>query len=480
MLFLGLDIGTTHIKSVVIDENANIRSTYVLSNNTILDSSNEKVYSPEKIWVTIKEVIKHSLKDLNKDDLVALSVSSMAEAGVPIDAAGNSIYNIIPWNDVRALEEVEFVKKHLSNLEVYKKTGLRIHSKHPFFRLKWLQKHENHVFKRINKWLSIGDYAIYKLTGEYVTDYSLASRTMMFNINYKKWDKDLMELAGVSDIFPKVYEMGMEVSYIKKEIMHELGLKNPVKVILGAHDHLCAVMLSDLKGDEILDSMGTSEVFVSLTKNPILNAKFLDNGFNQGVFKDNEYYLMSSFPSSGASIEWLRNIVSINEKISYKDFLKGADETIRNSIIYIPYLNGRGTPKVEPSCKGSFINLSYGDNLQDLIKSIYEGISYQSKLILNCLEEVMKIKINKIKIVGGSCKNIEWMKTKSKISNRTMEILDLEEACAFGAAIIAAKAYNINIKSQITSKTVECFLDEESKNYYENKFKEYLNLIKLF
>jgi xylulokinase len=373
MLFLGLDIGTTHIKAAIIDEKRELKALHIEDNNTVFIEGKGQVYQAEELWIIASKCIRAAIKQVNPLQISGISVSSMAEAGVPLNKAKEPIFPIIPWNDMRAKEQLERLKQELGGYEIYKKTGLIPHPKHSIARLMWLKENEKKLFDEVEHWLSVGDYIIYKLSGEIATDSTLACRTMLYNLREKTWDKDLLKLIDDKNIMPRVLEPGTIVGTLMEQIAEETGLSKKTVVVMGAHDHLCAARALELKKEhEILDSMGTSEVFVGREAEPLLTEEFYKLGVNQGCYPGGGYYWMTSTPASGGSIEWLRKLIAIDKELPYSFFDNEKKIEELSKVTYLPYLSGSGTPHVDPTKRGAFVGLSMDTDIYDLIKAVYE------------------------------------------------------------------------------------------------------------
>lgn len=475
MLLLGLDIGTTHIKAAVLNENLELKALHIEDNNTVNLEGKGQVYLAEDLWNIVLKCIKEVAKQINPLDIAAISVSSMAEAGVPLDKNNKPLYPIIPWNDMRAKAQMDRLKEEVGGYEIYKKTGLIPHPKHSIARLMWLRENEEELYSETEHWMSVGDYMIYKLSGEIVTDSTLACRTMLYNLKEKTWDKDLVKYLGNKDILPKVLDPGTEAGNIIKEIAYTTGISENAVIVTGAHDHICAAMALGLNNeDEILDSMGTSEVLVGTEELPELSEEFYHLGFNQGCFPGSRYYWMTSTPASGGSIEWLRKTLSIDRELPYSFFDNNKKVNEVSKVIYMPYLSGRGTPHVDPLKRGAFTGLSTDTDVFDLIKAVYEGITYENKWAIEALENVKKSKVNKIKIVGGSTNNLTWMKIKCNILNKKMFISPISEASAAGAALLAGVGAKVKINvSKNETSLKEMIPDKDLVALYEEGYKNY-------
>jgi xylulokinase len=473
MYFVGLDIGTTNIKALLMNEKTEIIHIAHRPDQMTRDKYGCPVFDAASLWDTALQCLKECVKYAPDGSIAGLSVSSMAEAGVPLGKDGSVLYPVLPWNDRRAESELDSIKEHFSPLELYKKTGQPLHTKYPIGKFLWLKKHEPDVFRSIKTWLSVGDFIVYKLTGEIATDYTQACRTMFYNITDKCWDTDIMDSFGLDHIFPRVFSFGTAIGKIKTDILDLLSIRGDITVSVGAHDHLLALYAVQPGNGEILDSMGTAEVFTGLSSHPALDQKNLDIGTAQGLLDAEHSYWMTSLPSSGASVEWFSKTLSLKEKLTYEDIQTMSDESISHDIIYLPYLNGRGTPHFDPAAKASFLNIGISDGPKELLKAVYEGTSFQTKLILETLDGLNGIRAEKLIAVGGGAKNEAWLQTKANILQKSIETVDVKEMSALGAALCSAKSFGIAFDTDsLPRKTLDPQKNGRDE-YYKKKYEEF-------
>jgi sugar (pentulose or hexulose) kinase len=485
MYIIGLDLGTTHIKAVLVNEAFEITAVHVENNKKFHSKEKGWYYDPEALWNCALSCIKNIALRVNTHEIAAVAVTSMAEAGLPLDSEGEAIYPIIPWNDMRGTKHLNKLESMIGTYELYKKTGLISHPKYSLSKIMWFKENHPELFSKTKVWLSVADYVVYKLSGELVTDSTLASRTMLYNINDKVWDSDLTKFIGGEAILPRVMSLGSAVGTVKEELAGAAGLNPETKVIIAGHDHLSAAIAVGINSEnEVLDSMGTSEVFVGSEDIPNLSYESYKLGFNHGCFVDDKYYWMTSMPASGASVEWLKNLLSLKEEIPYDVFTDIEKYIEPSSLFYYPYLNGSGTPHVDCTKRGVFMGLSSDTDIYEMIKGIYEGTSYEARWIIESVEKVRKQKVRKIKVVGGAVKNIPWIKTKCNVIGKNIICSSISEASAAGAAILAAKSIGlISDYSDITyteNGSVEFTVDNEQNNVYNNKFAQYKSIYKAF
>jgi xylulokinase len=482
MYTIGLDVGTTHIKAVLVDELLNVKSIRIEDSPKFIGKDKKSYFDPEKLWEKSLACIEGVVKDADAKEVAAIGVTSMAEAGVPLDEMGQALYPIIPWNDMRGKKEFNKLQRMLGAYTIYKKTGLICHPKYSISKIMWLKEKHEDVYKNTKVWLSVADYIIYRLSGEYVTDESLATRTLLYNIVERQWDKELTRFMENRDILPKVIPLGSQAGIIRRNLAEKLQMNSDVKIVAAGHDHLSAAVAVGINDEnEVLDSIGTSEVFVGVEKTPNLSYESFQLGFNHGCFIDGKYYWMTSLPAAGASIEWIKSLLSANGDISYDIFTDEEKYKEATSIYYYPYLNGSGTPHVDCSKKGMFFGISGDNDIYDLIKAVYEGVSYESRWIIESVEKIKKKKITKIKAVGGAVKNNPWLTTKCNVMGKDISCSSISEAAAVGAAMLAGRSVGLTLgREEVNytqcSENIEFVVDTEINSLYNKKFMQYKNI----
>jgi xylulokinase len=481
MFAIGLDIGTTHIKAALLDEMLNVLNLHVEDNQKSYSTDNGWTYDPELLWSKTLNCIRKVVENIDGNEIAAIGVTSMAEAGLPVDKHGIALFPLIPWNDMRAEAQMNTVQSRIDGFKLYRKTGLVCHPKYSLFKIIWFKENHRDLFDKTAVWLSVADYIIYRLCGNYATDESLAGRTMLFNIVKKEWDQDIVKYIGRSDILPKVVPLGSTVGVIQGCLAKDLGINGCAKIAAAGQDHLSAAYANCLSSEgEVLDSMGTSEVFVGIEDRPNLNCEAYKLGINQGCFIDGKYFWMTSLPAFGASVEWLKSLISVNGDHPYDMFENLEKGPEPGALYYFPYLNGSGTPHVDHSKRGMLIGLSIDTDARDLIKSIYEGTCYESRWIIETIEKAKLIKIERIKAVGGALKNTSWISIKSNIFGRDIMCSALEQDSAVGAAVMGARSAGktefVNNLTLIKTSGAEYTADKEIHKKYNRKFLEYKNI----
>src|SRR5437588_4851288 len=245
MKLVGIDVGTTNTKTVIFDvESGQIRA--VGSSRTIVRHPGVEwsQFDAEELWGTVLQSIQAAVQQCDQPErIIGISVASMGESAFPVDADGKVLHPAIAWYDMRTVAEAEEWENIAGRELVFTITG---HIPRPTFgvnKLLWLRNHVSQVFERIHHWLSMEDFVLWKLSGSFATDYSIASRTILFDQRTLTWSEPLLKQAGLSEAwFPPAFPSGTAIGSVSKEVAKQTGLPQQAIVTTGGHDHLCGAL----------------------------------------------------------------------------------------------------------------------------------------------------------------------------------------------------------------------------------------------
>ncbi|SFJ51450.1 xylulokinase [Halobacillus dabanensis] len=438
MSLLGIDIGTTHIKTGIFHFDGSLVHLSIHPTKSHIDEKGNTYYDPEELWQTVMDAIEKVAKEM-EEDIVSIGVTSMAESGLLVNRhTGECVSDMIPWFDRRTEEVSDWIGREIDSFEQFKKTGLHNSYKHGLAKILWLKQNGAEIHPDL-VWLSASDYIVYKLTGEIGTDYTLAARTYAFGIDDKEWNEQLIKHFQLPvSIFPKAEPSGTTTGYT--EGLSGL-LEDGIPVAVSGHDHVCTMLAAGVvESETTLNSMGTAETLLGSTKERKLGKSDFESGFSFGCHVLPSYFFwLGSIQSSGGSVEWLRKQYSSDELLSYKamnDLLKDAPRE-PTGILYYPYLAGSGAPKPDPRVRAAFIGLKDSHQKGDIYKALLEGTVYELRSMIEAAEDMGLGNIKKLVSVGGGTKNQEWMDIKANVTNREFFIPQTAEVTLLGAALVA-------------------------------------------
>jgi xylulokinase len=492
---MGLDIGTTGCKASIFDENGNLSSYAYKEYSIINNGPGHFEIDPEKVWEATKYVIAGAVKSNKGDKVTAISTSSLGESTVPIDVNGRVLYNSQLYMDTRGEEQCERLKTVIGLDKIMEYTGLHAHPMYTICKVMWFREKMPEIYKKVWKFMLFGDYILYKLGNVSVLDYSLASRTMAFNIIKKEWENSIFEAAEIDcKAFSKPVASGVVVGSISRTIANEVGLPEKVSLVTGGHDQICAAIGGGIiKPGLAIDNIGTTECIIPAFNKPFLNKSMLKNKFSCVPHAIDGMFATYAFNfTAGSLLKWYRdnfaaaelaeslkigeNVYSILDKKAWRE---------PTNILVLPHFAGSGTPYMDTSARGAIFDLGFDVTPGKFYRAMLEGVNYEILYNIECLNDA-GIHINELRAAGGGANSDLWLQIKADILGREIVALNVAEAGCLGAAILAGVATGtyssishaverlVNVRNVFypSEKKHELYLE----NYY--KYKKMYNVVK--
>ena len=454
-LLLGIDMGTTHIKVATFNVQGHLHSLEMSRTKTNSLGVGQAVYDPQEIWDCVSALLRKATRTLDPlDRILSISVASMGEAGLFLDASGQPLTPIIPWFDVRGKEAMDEWYESMRPNECFAITGLNYNYIYSLFKMLWLKKHQPEIMERAAKWLCMPDFIYYCLTGEYATDHSIASRTMLFDVRKGEWSETLLDRAGFDKtLLPPSYASGTVIGSVSRKAADVTGLSTHTMVAVGGHDHICGSFAANvIEPGRVLDSSGTAESLIAVFRELSELDTEAFSGFNVGrhVIPD-LYYMQGGVDSSGISIEWFLEQFA---KMSYDEMIELArtSEVGAHGMFFVPHLRGSSPPVGEPYSKACFLGMRDYHTPADFLRSIHEGLCFEVAGILKIMEKALSLEFRNIHAIGGGSKNDLWMEIKSTVTNKPIEVPAVHEATLLGAALLGGVGVGVYRDHQEASR----------------------------
>lgn len=442
MATMAIDIGTTHCKVAIVTQEGRMHHYVSVPTKVTRTSDGFAYYEPDGLWRALLELMKEACIESDYSiDLI--SVAGMAEAGLYVDTRTKlPVTHIIPWFDMRTVSTYTRMQSQTDDYERFSRTGLRNHYKYGVYKMQWLLENSN-LEPNYLIWLSVPDYIVFCLSGEFATDFSLAARTYVYDIFEKRYITEYISRAGLTGIaLPEVVDSGMAVGKVRPLVLQLKGLESispRALVAIAGHDHPCGSMaVGTIASGSMYDSLGTAETLMGTIELDTIGALEYESGFSFGRNITGEnFYWLGSTAASGGSVEWAKQVFC-TESLSYAELMSilYTVETGPTGIIYLPYLSGSNMPYSDPSMAGAFIGLRKSHGKADLLKAVLEGISFEMEWIRKRAYDYFTYDAPVIRCVGGGTRNSYWMQIKANICGRSMQCCQIEEATLLGAAWI--------------------------------------------
>jgi len=490
MALLGIDVGTSGCKTTIMDEQGLILSSAYHEYPRTECQAGYMEINPENAWISVCSCIYETAAARPGTRIAALSVSSFGEAAVPIDRSGKVLHNGILFTDPRGRTQVDALVKRMGVENLQARTGLPIHPMYSIFRAMWLRDNKQTLFRETQKYLQFEDYIIYRLTGEFATDYSLAARTMAFHVVNKEWDPEILEAAGLPcDLFARAFPSGTAVGYVSRAVAAMLGLEDKVLVVTGGHDQPCAALGGGaIHGGLAIDGLGTAECITICFDQPFFSPALLKNNYHCGPHVVRDKYITFAYAmSAGALLQWYRDTFAATERaealsqgISIYALLDSLVNKEPSNLLILPHFSGSGTPYLDEASRGAILGLSCQTTSYDIYRAMLESITYEMKYNLECLETA-GIPVKSLCAVGGGAKSDTWLQIKADILNRPVSTLEFNEAGTLGVGILAGVAAGIYKSTEEACKLMvrekrRFEPDPQRASQYEENYQRYRKL----
>ncbi len=434
MLYIGVDLGTSAVKLLLMDEKGEIRKIVSKEYPLYFPHPGWSEQNPEDWFLKTVEGIKELTAECEKSKVAGISFGGQMHGLVALDGEDRVIRPAILWNDGRTGEETDYLN------EVIGKDKLSEHTANIAFagftapKILWMKKHEPENFAKIRKIMLPKDFLAYKLSGVFCTDVSDASGMLLLDVKNRCWSKEMLDVCGISEKqLPKLYESFQAVGTLRPEIAEELGLSGQVRVIAGAGDNAAAAVGTGTVGDGMCNiSLGTSgTVFISSKSFGVDE----NNALHSFAHADGNYHLMGCMLSAASCNKWWNEDI-----LKTKDFAAEQAQITRlgeNNVFYLPYLMGERSPHNNPDARAMFIGMSMDTTREDMTQAVLEGVAFALRDSLEVAKS-LGIRIERTKICGGGAKSPLWKKMIANIMNLKVDVIESEEGPALGGAMLAA------------------------------------------
>ncbi|MFZ7132704.1 MAG: glycerol kinase GlpK [Eubacteriales bacterium] len=479
---LALDQGTTSSRSILFDKKGNIIEVAQKEFSQIYPKSGWVEHDPMEILTTQLDTAKDVVKKagISPEEIGGVGITNQRETTVVWDKeTGEPIYNAIVWQCRRTASICDELKSRGLETYVKENTGLVIDAYFSGTKINWIldnvdgarEKAEigNLLFGTIDTWL------IWNLTDRkvHVTDYSNASRTMIFNIKSLNWDKKLLEELKIPEIIlPKVKNSSEIYGNTGSKLFRNASI--PISGIAGDQQAALFGQCCYTKGT-VKNTYGTGCFMLMNTGSELIHStKGLLSTIAWGIDDKITYALEGSIFIAGAAVQWLRDEMRLIDKSEDSEyFAQKIDDN--EGVYFVPAFSGLGAPHWDMYARGTIVGLTRSTNKNHIIRAALESIAYQTKDVVDTMTEESGIDLKILKVDGGATNNRFLMQFQADILNKEIERPQVYETTALGAAYLAGLAVGfwesfdeiVRINT-INSKYNPSMSEKKSKNYYQN------------
>ncbi|HRC81235.1 MAG TPA: glycerol kinase GlpK [Sedimentibacter sp.] len=441
---LALDQGTTSSRAILFDRNGRIVNMSQKEFTQIYPAPGWVEHNPLEIWETQVNAAKEAIRGVDVSEIACIGITNQRETTILWDKnTGKPVYNAIVWQSRQSSDICDELKKLGLESYIRENTGLVIDAYFSGTKIKWILDNVEGVREKAEKgeilFGTVDTWLVWNLTGGkiHITDYSNASRTMIYNIKTLKWDEKLLDILNIPpEILPEVRQSSEIYGNTKAEIF---GGQIPVSGIAGDQQ---AALFGQLCFQEGMakNTYGTGCFLLMNTgEKPVQSKKGLLTTIAWGLNGKVEYALEGSIFVAGAAIQWLRDELKIiHDAADSEYFAKKVEST--NGVYVVPAFTGLGAPYWDMYARGVIVGLTRGANRNHIIRATLEAIAYQTRDVIEAMIEDSGINLTVLKVDGGASANDFLMQFQSDILNVNIERPDITETTALGAAYLAGMA----------------------------------------
>jgi len=447
--FLAVDLGTSAVKAAIFDEHGN-RLALAIEEYTLLTPADDICELPAEVyWENFLVAWRKVLADskLEAADITAVGFSSQGETFVPVGAAGKLLRNAIVWMDNRAHDEAAAIEAKFSRETVYRITGQP--DVGPIWtacKILWIKNNEPEVFAATHKFLMAEDYLIYRLSGQFASEFSVYSSSLVLDINKRAlWD-DMLEFIGVAaGQFPELHESGTVVGRVSAEAAAATGLSTDALVVTGAYDHAAGSIGAGVTHAGVMSETTGSAMAICA---PVDEVAF-DPEFRVPVHCHaigGKYFFSPWGETAGMALKWFRDALCQAEVAQAGatggdafEILGGLAAAIppgSDGLVMLPFLSGTGSPEFDANARGVFFGATLKHTKGHFVRAIMEAVAYMIARNVEVMAE-LGVKLGEIRSLGGGAKSDLWCQIKADAMQATVAVVEESEQALKGAAILA-------------------------------------------
>ena len=433
---IGIDLGTTGCRCVLFDaELGQVGESY--TEYPLIALSDTEIEQDAELWWSLtKAAIKGALAvaGIPGGSVRGMAVSSQGIAFAPVDAAGAPLCNALSWLDARAKEELAEILGRIGPERIYGLTGKRASECFVLPKLLWLRRHRPEIYAAADKFLMAQDFLVQRLCGALVTDHTMATGTLLYELGAGRWSEELLGAFGIDRArLPALARAGSPVGKLRAEVADELGLGRDTIVAVGGQDQKCAALGAGAGVATATVSLGTACAITMTCGRPYADERMripASSGLFEGMWSAE-----GVLNTGAACLRWLRDCMFPNK--DYAELSEMAERGSRRDagVFFYPHLSGASSPTWHAEGAGSFYGLRLNSSAEDMVAALFEGIAFHIRLNLEAMAD--QGAFEELCLFGGGAKSATWCRIIADITGYPVKVPFTHETASLGAAILA-------------------------------------------
>ena len=457
MLYIGIDLGTSACKLLLVDERGEIRNTVSKEYPLSFPKPGWSEQNPGDWWEACLQGVPELLQGSDPAQVGGIGLGGQMHGLVALDENDTVLRPAILWNDGRTVEEVHYLNETVGRSVLSKHTANIAFAGFTAPKLLWMKKNEPELFARIAKIMLPKDYLVYRLTGVHATDYSDASGMLLMDVEHKCWSKEMLEICGITEAqMPKLFESYEAVGTLLPETAKLLGLPQDTVVCAGAGDNAAAAVGTGTVGEGHCNiSLGTSgTIFISSCKFGVDPS----NGLHAFAHADGGWHLMGCMLSAASCNKWWQDDIVGTTDYKGEEAKITAEALGKNHVFFLPYLMGERSPINDTNARATFIGMTMDTTRADMTQAMLEGVAFAIRDSFEVAKSI-GVEIPRSNICGGGSKSPLWKTIMANVLGIPLDIVKTSEGPGYGGAMLAMVACGVYPSVQAASDALVQIVD---------------------
>lgn len=452
-LFLTIDVGTTGCKAIVFDSCGRIYGQGYKEYGVKHPADGWAEQDPDDWWEAVIQTARQACSNPGvRKRVVTISVSSQREGVVPVDENGNALSSCIIWLDTRTEAQAKQIAAAIAPGKITNITGLAVNPVFSAAKILWIRQNQPEIYRKTFKFLQTEDYILLRLSGRFVSEDSIASRTMLFDIRRRSWSEELLEALRIpATLLPETVKPGQVVGELRPEAAEALGLPGEVKVVAAGGDQQTSLVgVGAINPGRATVSLGTSTSVCVTVDAPVIEPQGRISCCCGAV--SGKWDLEAPIWTTGVLLRWFRDTFGHVEKAAgdmlgvdpYDLIVEEAAKSPPGAkgLTVLPHFSGAGAPHWNPVARGVLYGLRLDHSRSDMIRAIMEGVSCNIQEVLETID-FLGVSVNEIVVIGGGARSKFWRQMIADVTGKKVLVPNNTEAVLLGSAALSATAFGV-------------------------------------
>jgi len=444
--FLGIDLGTGSCKSVVVDEQAQVRGFGVSEYPAATVEARWKEQDPQAVVTSMVHSARAAIDQagLPGEACQAISIGAALHSLVALDRSGRPLTGVITWADNRAAPQAQAVRESGQANDLYQQTGCPAHAMYPLYKIIWLRQERPDDFRRASRFVSAKEFVLARLTGRYAVDYSLAAGSGLLNTHDLNWNAASLDLAGITpDQLSPLHSPRTVFHGLDPELAAAMGLPATTPLVLGSSDATnSSVGAGAVLPGQATCMVGTSGALRLIAPRPVVDARARSWCY---AIDEGHWLAGGAINNGGIALSWLQDTINSafpdlahGLGLSFEDLLAlaGRTEAGAGGLLCLPFFAGERSPNWNQNTRGVFFGLTLQHDARHLARALLEGIAFRLRSVYEVLHEVGG-DIRQVRASGGFTHSSLWLQIVASALNRDLAVPAWGETSSLGAALWA-------------------------------------------